>query len=97
MLNIIKKLEAHNRKFVIVKHEGMYCAIEDKYITDGKINQQLNGLQMKASDNVDDCIQNTLNSVEIDWLVSEGMTKAQAFASVMGIPVEVAEMVFAGC
>ena len=37
------------REFEIVENDdGWYLAIEKKYITDGKLNCKLNGLQMHA-------------------------------------------------
>lgn len=78
---IVKNLIIRGRHFTIVKNgDGFYLAIEDKYITDGKINQTLNGMQMHASKELNQCIEDTKNSVEIDWLVSQGHSMAEAFA-----------------
>ena len=78
---IVKNLIIRNRHFTIVKNgDGFYLAIEDKYITDGKLNQTLNGIQMHASKELNQCIEDTKNTVEIDWLVSQGHSMAEAFA-----------------
>lgn len=78
---IVKNFIIRNRHFTIVKNaDGFYLAIEDKYITDGKINTTLNGAQMHASKDLNQCLEDTKNAVEIDWLVSQGHSKAEAFA-----------------
>ena len=78
---IVKNLIIRDRHFTIVKNaDGFYLAIEDKYITDGKLNTTLNGIQMMASKELNQCLENTRNEVEIDWLVSQGHSKAEAFA-----------------
>lgn len=93
---IIRTLSARNRHFTIVQDEqGFYCAIEDKYITDGKLNTTLNGFQMHASKDLDACVKGTIECVEIEYLMDEGYTKAQAFAKVYGYPIEVCNQLFA--
>ena len=79
---IIRNFIVRDRNFTIVQnHQGFYCAIEDKYINaDGRINTVLNGFQMNASKDLDDCLTGTKNMVEIDYLVSKGHSKAEAFA-----------------
>lgn len=78
---IVKNFSQRGRHFVIVQNEdGYYLAIEDKYITNGKINQRLNGFQMFASKKLEDCIKRLGDSVEIEHLVSIGHSKAEAFA-----------------
>lgn len=96
MTTIVKTLIARGRNFTIVHHQGMYCAIEDKYIdADGKVNQALNGFQMNASKIIEECVQRTLDRVETDYLIDAGYTKAQAFAKVNNLPVEACEALFA--
>ena len=85
---IIKNFVVRNRNFTVVKNEqDFYCAIEDKYITDGRLNRQLNGFQMYASKDLNDCLNTCKTQVEVEYLVSNGYTKAEAFAKVFNIPV----------
>ena len=78
---IIKNYIVRGRHFTIVKNaEGFYLAIEDKYITDGKINTTLNGVQMNASKDLNQCLDLVKSEVEIDYLVEQGHSKAEAFA-----------------
>lgn len=81
------------RHFTIVKETeghfaGFYHAIEDKYITDGRLNKTLNGAQLHASKELNTCLNNTRNSVEIDYLIEQGYSKAEAFAKVFDLDVE---------
>ena len=78
---VIKNYTLRGRHFTIVKNEeGFYLAIEDKYITDGKINTTLNGVQMNASKDLNQCLDLVKSEVEMDHLVSKGYSKAEAFA-----------------
>lgn len=78
---IIKNYIVRGRHFTIVKNaEGFYLAIEDKYITDGKINTTLNGVQMNASKDLNQCLDLVKSEVEIDYLVEQGHSKSEAFA-----------------
>lgn len=45
---ILTTLIVEDTVFYIVKKDEWYLAIDSKYVTDGKINTQLNGLQMHA-------------------------------------------------
>lgn len=95
MKKMVTTLTARKRYFVIVQDGNMYCAIEDKYIdAEGKLKQALNGLQMHASESLDRCIQQTRDSVEMDWLEAHGASKAEAFAKVTGTPLEICEKLF---
>ena len=95
---VIKDFVVRNRHFTIVKDEDAnYLAIEDKYITDGKINRTLNGFQMFASKDVNDCMKSCANQVEIDYLIAQGNSKAVAFCTVFNIMdrLEAVEKMFA--
>ena len=93
---IIKQLVVRGRSFAIVKNEdGFYLAIEDKYITDGKVNTTLNGLQMCASKNLNTCLNDCRNRTEIEYLEAQGHSKAEAFGIVFGIPAEQLAVMFA--
>ena len=82
MTTIIKHVTFRNRNFTIVKDDKYYMAIEDKYITNGKTNAKLNGLQMHANETLSGCLETTQNAVETDYLISQGKSKAEAFCIV---------------
>ena len=82
---VIKTFTCRHRNFTIVNQNGWYCAIEDKYITDGKINTALNGWQMFADRELSRCLDRAKDRVELDYLESTGMTKAEAFATYFGM------------
>ena len=84
---IVRNYEVRNRHFVIVKdNNGYYEAIEDKYIDEnGKLTKQLSGLEMNGSHNLNLCLQNVKNSVEMEYLESQGYTKAEAYATVFNM------------
>lgn len=85
---IIKDFVVRDRHFVIVQNEqGFYLAIEDKYITDGKLNKTLNGFQMYANKDLNWCLNTCKNQVEIDYLEAQGKSKAEAYAIVFNIPL----------
>lgn len=89
---IIRNFAVRNRHFAIVQNEdGFYLAIEDKYITDGKLNKALNGFQMYASKELDTCLNTCKNQVEIEYLEAQGYTKAEAFGEVFGLQKEALE------
>lgn len=79
---IVKELKVRNRNFTVVLDDGWYMAIEDKYITNGKTNRELNGLQTNASQSLSDCIKMTKDAVEIDYLKEQGYSMAEAVAIV---------------
>lgn len=83
---IIKQFITHDRTFTIVKQNEYYLAIEDKYITDGKTNTALNGLQMHASRELDECLEDTRRDVLMDVYMRRGFTKAEAFCLVHECP-----------
>lgn len=78
---MIKDFSIRGRHFTIVhsREHNMYLAIEDKYINeDGRLNTKLNGLQMHAGKTMDECINYVTDMVEVEYLVSQGHTKAEA-------------------
>lgn len=68
---IVKKLE-HTNKPGEVKE--MYLAINKKYIDeDGRLNTQLNGFQMHASESMKMCMNGAMDEVDINELQSQGI------------------------
>lgn len=87
----ITTYHTHERTFEIVKLQGMYCAIEDKYIdADGRVNTRLNGLQMKASDTLAKCLEQVKQGCEYERLLAAGEDKDVAIFVAAGTPYETA-------
>lgn len=56
-----------------------YAGIKREYVTDGKINRQLNGLQMFVSETVAECIDRIKDSEELSYLIDvEGLDTMEA-------------------
>lgn len=84
---IIRNYTERGRNFTIVQDkDGFYLAIEDKYIDKtGKLTQTLYGHQMFANRDMNECIKSLHNSIEINYLVEQGHSKAEAFAIVFDL------------
>lgn len=55
---IIKDFVVRGRVFHIVQdEEGFFLAVEDKYVTNGKLNTTLNGFQLHVSKCLKTCLQ----------------------------------------
>lgn len=76
---VVQDFSIRGKHFVLVKHQNVYCAIEDKYITDGKINKRLNGLEMHVGKTLEECINYTTDYAEVEYLVEQGYSRAEAF------------------
>ena len=85
---VVDNYEVMGRKFTICYRDGMYIAIEDCYIDEsGKLTQELNGIQMYANKNLDDCLEQVRKQVEIQSLTINGVDIASAFCMVYNIPL----------
>ena len=67
-----------------------YVAINFKYIEQSengalKLTQTLNGLQMHLSPDMNSLVKSLRNEVDLDELLSAGLTKAQAICYLMDI------------
>lgn len=88
MKTIINTYTVRERNFTIVFDNEYYLAIEDCYIDEnGRLNQKLNGLTAHASETLDACLESVREQVEIAYLMENGMTKAEAFCTVLEIPI----------
>lgn len=89
MKTIIKNYVVRDRHFIIVLNgDGFYLAIEDKHLTNGRLNKPLNGAQMYASRDLDICLGSVKNCVDIDYYISCGDDRATAYSKVFNIPAE---------
>jgi len=86
MKTIINHYETRGRVFTVVHDQDHYLAIEDKYIDDaGRVTQQLNGFQMHAAKELQECLDRTASACWMDELIEQGATKAEAFCKVNGM------------
>lgn len=81
--------------FTIVYDGKFYMTVNHKFIgADGRITKELkynDGLH--TSDSVAKCIEATKNDLDMVYYESQGMTRAEAFAKIFNLPIEVAEAV----
>ena len=86
----VKNFVVRDRNFVIISYdidgERRDGAIEDKNIDkNGKLKKALNGFQLFSGATIDMTIKQVTDKVEIDYLTSQGMDKAEAFARVFDL------------
>ena len=62
-----------------------YLAINRKYVKEGHLTKQLNGLEMHLSPDMDSLMKSVNDEVDLDELLASGMSKAQALCKVMDI------------
>ena len=87
---IVKDFSVRDRHFVIVRdvHSYRYFAVEDKYIgADGRLVKELCGAHLFPSMDLDGCLKLVRDCVEIEYLESQGVDRAAAFARVYGLPL----------
>ncbi|MCD8142328.1 MAG: hypothetical protein LUD83_03490 [Clostridiales bacterium] len=83
-MEAITTLKTHGRTFKIVHYDGYFCAVEDKYITDGKLNTVLYGPALHTGSTVEECIRFTETACEVDDLVAQGVDARVAAIMVAG-------------
>jgi len=89
-MTIIKSFKVRDRHFTIVLDKGFYQAIENKYIDEnGRLTQTLWGHQTFANKDLNECLKGVQNKVEMDYLIANGYTKAQAFVKVFNIDTNI--------
>lgn len=82
----ITTLKVRGRSFDIVLDKGYYQAVEDKYIDEnGRLTRTLYGHQTFANEDLNKCIKGVRNQVEIDYLIEQGHSKAEAFGIVFDL------------
>lgn len=75
------------RHFTIVFHDGMYCAIEDKYIDDsGCTNKHLNCSELCPGLHLNDCLERVRQKVKMEAFMADGLSRAEAMCKVFGYP-----------
>jgi hypothetical protein len=82
----ITTLHVEGHAFEIVYYKNYYCAIDHKYIDDdGRLTQQLNGLQTFASKTKQECIDRACKYIQIEQMQNEGFTFEDAFKQVYNL------------
>lgn len=86
MTTFVKTLGIRGQEYIVVKdEEGYYLSINKEYLDEnGCLTQELNGLQMHASKDLNDCVNSTIADVEIEHLEKEGMTLEEAIKTYYG-------------
>lgn len=87
-LKVVTHLYVMGNEYLIVtadhfngdtQNKFKYAGIKREYITDGKIDRQLNGLQMFVSETVAECIDRIKDSEELSYLIDvEGLDTMEA-------------------
>ena len=96
MKTVIKNFSVRNKTFRIVRNEdGFYCAIDTDYIDEnGCLTKGLNGFEMNASRDLNQCLNCTRDKIEINYLISTGMDKATAFATYWKLDIDAVKKAF---
>lgn len=77
----------HNNEWIIVYCEAgfendtedrHYAGIRREWITDGKLNREVNGLQILVSKTIEEVIGRITDVEEVDYLVEQGMDRMEA-------------------
>ena len=74
----VKKIEG----YTIVKYNGMFWGIKDKYIKEGITTKQLNGVQGNIAETVESCEELCNNQLRVDKLVENGIDRVIAVVMV---------------
>ena len=87
-LNVITTFNIRGNEYFIVTAEHFngdtankfkYAGIKKEYVTDGKTNRQLNGLQMYVSETIAEVIDRITDTEEVNYLVkTEGLDAVEA-------------------
>lgn len=96
MRTLVKDFFYRGEHFSIVDDGKFFMTVNHKFIgNDGRLVKQLtfaDGLHPSRS--VDEAIQRTKEDLDMKHYIDEGFTKAEAFAKVMNVPMEVAKMIY---
>lgn len=82
-MQVLTTLMYGDRTWKIVQKDGKFLSIDTQYITDGKLNRPLNGVQMHASDTLKECIEFTKHAADVDALVLAGAPIKEVITEIM--------------
>lgn len=96
MKTMVNDFSYRGEHFTIVYDGKFYMTVNHKFIdADGRITKELNFTDgLHTSNSVAQCIEQTKNDLDIKYYEAQGMSKAEAFSTVMGVPLEIAEKLF---
>lgn len=96
MKTLVKDFSYRGEHYSIVYDGKFYMTVNHKFIgDDGRLVKELkfsDGLH--PADSIDQCIEQTKNDLDMKYYTANGMTKAEAFAKIFNIPIEMAEELF---
>lgn len=95
MKTITKDFSYRGQHFAIVYDGKFYMTVNHKYIDgNGCLTKELHFNDLHTSNTMEQLITYTKNALDMDYYEAQGMTKAEAFAKVMNVPLEIAQMIF---
>lgn len=96
MTIITNDFSYRGQHFTIVYDGKYYMSVNHKFIDrDGRLKRSLGFADgIHPADTVENCIKLCKNSLDIDYYVSQGMSRAEAVAKVFNLPPEVIAPVF---
>lgn len=99
MNTVCKDFSYRGEHYSIVFDGKFYMTVNHKFIgDDGRLVRTLNysdGLHPGST--IEECITHTKEDLDIQYLMSNGMSKAEAFSKVTKIPLAMAEQWFKEC
>lgn len=96
MKTLVKDFCYRGEHFSIVDDGKFIMTVNHKFIgADGRLTKQLTFADgLHTSNSIDEAIRATKEDLDIKHYINKGFTKAEAFAKVMNVPMEVAKMIF---
>lgn len=96
MYTRIKDFTYREEHYTVVFDGRYYMTINHKYIGDnGKLLKKLDYRDgLHTADSLQECVSSTIDDLDIKHLIAKGLSKAEAFALVMNIPLETARHLF---
>ena len=76
----------NGRTFVICKNDRGFWAFEDKFIENGKLIKEFNGISGKLSKTLEEVVKRVHDQIVFDALIEQGVEKGDALLRVfMGV------------
>lgn len=95
MKTLVKDFSYRGRHYSIVTDGKFFMTVEHKFISDdGHLTKELHFHDLHTSKSMEELIKVTKQDLDIEYYLSIGMTKAEAFAKVMDIPLKIAMEIF---
>ncbi len=95
MKTITKDFCYRGQHFTIVYDGKFYMTVNHNFIDEnGCLTRELTFKELHPDKTVSGCIEYTKIDLDIDYYLSQGMSKAEAFSIVMNVPLEKAKVAF---